>query len=98
MKRLVPARPNIHTGTGTGTGTGNTYSSNLVAWRWGESWEAVQAALDLSAEHTLAIHYGTFDLAEEPLDDPPKRFDAAAKERLPKDSGWIMHVGETRDF
>lgn len=34
--------------------------------------EAVQAFLDLDARTLLGIHWGTFDLAEEPLDEPPQ--------------------------
>lgn len=60
--------------------------------------EAVQAAVDLEAKRTLAVHFGTFDLADEPLDDPPKRFLEAANEHLAKDAGWVFRVGETRDF
>ena len=33
--------------------------------------EAVQAFIDLNARVLLGIHWGTFDLAEEPLDEPP---------------------------
>ena len=35
--------------------------------------EAVQAFVDLNARTMLGIHWGTFDLAEEPLDEPPVR-------------------------
>src|SRR4030095_14408752 len=40
--------------------------------------EALQAGLDVGAERLLGIHYGTFDLTDEPLDEPPRRFHAAA--------------------
>ena len=33
--------------------------------------EAVQAFIDLKARALLGIHWGTFDLAEEPLEEPP---------------------------
>ena len=36
--------------------------------------EAVRAALDLRARATVGMHFGTFDLADEPLDEPPRRF------------------------
>ncbi|MEP5321236.1 MBL fold metallo-hydrolase, partial [Marinobacter alexandrii] len=42
--------------------------------------EAVLAAQDLQAKRAIAMHFGTFDLSEEPLDEPPKRFKAAAVE------------------
>ena len=35
--------------------------------------EAVQAFIDLKARVLLGIHWGTFDLAEEPPDEPPRR-------------------------
>ncbi len=59
--------------------------------------EAVQAALDLRAERVLGMHWGTFDLSDEPLDEPPQRFNAAAKRSgLGDDRAWIFDVGETR--
>ncbi len=61
--------------------------------------EAVRAALDLRARRALAIHYGTFDLSDEPLEDPPRRFRAAAKEQgLGAEGAWVLRVGETRPF
>lgn len=33
--------------------------------------EAVQAFLDLQAQHFIPIHWGTFDLADEPMHEPP---------------------------
>ena len=43
--------------------------------------EAVQAFLDLDARTLLGIHWGTFDLAEEPLDEPPQRLLAEVRRR-----------------
>jgi N-acyl-phosphatidylethanolamine-hydrolysing phospholipase D len=61
--------------------------------------EAVQAALDLRAERALAMHFGTFDLSDEPLDAPPRRFRAAAlHSALGEDGAWLLQVGETRGF
>ena len=60
--------------------------------------QAVQAAVDLNTNVTLAVHYGTFDLANEPLDDPPKRFLKAADTQLPEGSAWVFRIGETRPF
>ncbi|HEX5181072.1 MAG TPA: MBL fold metallo-hydrolase [Gemmatimonadaceae bacterium] len=66
--------------------------------------EAVRAHADIAAVHpdrpppvALAVHWGAFTLADEPVDEPPRRaqaawggsgFDAA---RL-----WILSLGETR--
>ena len=61
--------------------------------------EAIQAALDLRADRALAMHYGTFDLSDEPLDEPPKRFKKAAEQtRLGEDEAWLLKIGETRQF
>ena len=38
--------------------------------------EALQAAIDLRAAHFVGIHWGTFALAREPFDEPPKRLAA----------------------
>ena len=43
--------------------------------------EAVAAALDLRAEAAVAMHFGTFDLSDEALNEPPKRFLQAAKDQ-----------------
>jgi N-acyl-phosphatidylethanolamine-hydrolysing phospholipase D len=58
--------------------------------------EAVQAALDLRAARALAMHFGTFDLTDEPLDEPPARFLAEAARRGLGDRAWVLRVGETR--
>jgi N-acyl-phosphatidylethanolamine-hydrolysing phospholipase D len=59
--------------------------------------EALQAGLDVGAERMLGIHYGTFDLTDEPLDEAPRRFHAeAARRGLPADRVWTPALGETR--
>jgi N-acyl-phosphatidylethanolamine-hydrolysing phospholipase D len=61
--------------------------------------EAVQAAVDLRAQRALAMHFGTFDLSDEPLDEPPRRFrEAAAAAPLGRDGAWVMRIGEMRPF
>ncbi len=61
--------------------------------------EAVRAAADLGARRVLAMHFGTFDLADEPLDEPPVRFRAeATRLGLGADRAWVMKVGETREW
>jgi len=61
--------------------------------------EAVRAGLDLRARRLVPIHFGTFDLSDEPLDEPPKRFRAAASAAgfAPEDTR-VLRIGETRDF
>jgi N-acyl-phosphatidylethanolamine-hydrolysing phospholipase D len=59
--------------------------------------EAVQAALDLDANHAVGMHWGTFDLTDEAPDEPPRRFRAAANAAgLGPDRVWVLAVGETR--
>ncbi|MDB4260123.1 MBL fold metallo-hydrolase [Porticoccaceae bacterium] len=61
--------------------------------------EAVQAALDVQANSAVAMHFGTFDLSDEPLSEPPLRFKAAAKETtLGETNSWVLDIGETREF
>lgn len=61
--------------------------------------EAVQAAIDVGAKNVLATHYGTFDLADEPVDEPPWRFRAeAARRGLGEDRAWVMAIGQTRHW
>jgi L-ascorbate metabolism protein UlaG (beta-lactamase superfamily) len=52
--------------------------------------EAVQAFEDLGARRFMAMHWGTFKLTDEPLDEPPQRLDAEWTRR-----GWTrekLHV------
>jgi N-acyl-phosphatidylethanolamine-hydrolysing phospholipase D len=45
------------------------------------------------------MHYGTFDLSDEPLDEPPRRFrEAARASRLGSEGAWVLRIGETREF
>lgn len=61
--------------------------------------EAVQAALDLGATRVLGMHWGTFDLTDEPLDEPPRRFHVAARcAGLDEGRAWILDVGQTRGW
>jgi len=61
--------------------------------------EALLAAIDLQASRAMAIHFGTFDLSDEPLEEPPLRFrNAARNSELGEESAWIFNIGETREF
>jgi N-acyl-phosphatidylethanolamine-hydrolysing phospholipase D len=61
--------------------------------------EAVQAALDVRASHVVGMHFGTFDLTDEPLDEPPRRLHAeTARRALDPEWAWTLAVGETRDW
>ena len=61
--------------------------------------EALQASRDLRASAFIGIHWGTFKLAREPYDEPPRRI-AAEVERLQLDprSVWLPKPGETLDW
>ncbi len=61
--------------------------------------QAVQAARDVRARLAMGMHFGTFDLSDEPLDEPPRRFREAARAAgYPESDAWILNIGETRDF
>ena len=54
--------------------------------------ESLTAAEEMHAGLTIPMHYGTFDLSDEPLHDPPKVFATEAKKR--KISVEIPYLGE----
>jgi N-acyl-phosphatidylethanolamine-hydrolysing phospholipase D len=59
--------------------------------------EAVQTFVDVNARLLIGIHWGTFDLAEEPLGDPPERMLAEVRRRgIDPERAWILKIGETR--
>jgi N-acyl-phosphatidylethanolamine-hydrolysing phospholipase D len=59
--------------------------------------EAVAAANAVRAKRSIAIHFGTFDLSDEPVGEPPKRFRAAsAAAGRGDESDWVLAIGETR--
>jgi len=58
--------------------------------------EAIQAWLDLRAGKFVAIHWGTFALAREPYDEPPKRIaEEIGRRSLDARAVWILKPGET---
>jgi N-acyl-phosphatidylethanolamine-hydrolysing phospholipase D len=47
----------------------------------------------------FAIHWGTFRLTDEPVDEPPQRFARSwGDARLPERANWTLAHGETRRF
>ena len=68
--------------------------------------EAVQIYQDLIAPNAaaplplmLGIHWGTFRLTDEPMDEPPRRTVARWKAvGLAEDRLWIARFGETRSI
>jgi N-acyl-phosphatidylethanolamine-hydrolysing phospholipase D len=58
--------------------------------------EAVQVHLDLGAKRSLGVHWGTFSLADEPLDQPLHELGAARVAKgVPADTFFIMPIGAT---
>jgi N-acyl-phosphatidylethanolamine-hydrolysing phospholipase D len=58
--------------------------------------EALQAWLDLRGARFLGVHWGTFGLAREPYDEPPKRIAAEVDRRqLDREAVWILKPGQT---
>ena len=58
--------------------------------------EAVQAHLDLGARRSIAMHFGTFQLTAEGIDDPVRELAAALRERgVPAEQFQAIEVGES---
>jgi N-acyl-phosphatidylethanolamine-hydrolysing phospholipase D len=61
--------------------------------------EAVQAHMDVRSKKSIAIHWGTFVLTDEPLDEPPVRLKKAMAEKgIPEDTFLVLKHGETIVF
>ena len=61
--------------------------------------EALQAWLDLRAARLVGIHWGTFALADEPYDEPPRRLLAeAARRGVDPGALWVLSPGEVRHW
>jgi L-ascorbate metabolism protein UlaG (beta-lactamase superfamily) len=59
--------------------------------------DALDVFTDVRARAMIPIHWGTFDLADEPLTEPPRLLGQFARERgLGPERVWIMKHGETR--
>ncbi len=50
---------------------------------------------DVHAKKAIGIHWGTFELADEPLDEPPRLLaDAVRQAGLPADAFIVLKHGE----
>jgi len=59
--------------------------------------EAGQAFLDLDARTLGGMHWGTFQLTDEPVGEPAERIRTFFEERaLPPDRLWVLDIGENR--
>ncbi len=59
--------------------------------------EAVQIHLDLHARHSLGVHWGTFELTDEALDEPPRRLAQARLDKgVAEEAFFVTAIGQTR--
>jgi L-ascorbate metabolism protein UlaG (beta-lactamase superfamily) len=59
--------------------------------------EAVQAHLDVGAKISLAYHFGTFQLSDEGIDDPPEALrKEMARLGVPSNTFWVLEPGQSR--
>ena len=59
--------------------------------------EAVQIHKDLGAKRSVGVHWGTFALTDEPLDQPPKDLTTARlAANIRGDDFFLMAIGQTR--
>lgn len=60
--------------------------------------DAVQAFVDLDADRMIPMHYGTFKLSHEPMDEPVQRLRADAERRGIEDKVTVLEEGITEFF
>jgi N-acyl-phosphatidylethanolamine-hydrolysing phospholipase D len=54
---------------------------------------------DINSRYSVAIHWGTFILSDEPVDEPPQRLkNELAKKGIPNKHFFLMQHGETRSL
>jgi L-ascorbate metabolism protein UlaG (beta-lactamase superfamily) len=58
--------------------------------------ESVQIHKDLRSKKSVAIHWGTFILTDEPLDEPPQRLAGALQaSQIPQNDFKVLQHGQT---
>ena len=61
------------------------------------AWRALRDVHPDAPPAILPVHWGTFKLTDEPMDEPPRRVRALWTEQgLPDESLWLLRHGETR--
>jgi L-ascorbate metabolism protein UlaG (beta-lactamase superfamily) len=61
--------------------------------------EAVRAHGDLGAKHSIGMHFGTFQLTPEAIDQPQADLEAARSQSGISDKEFVtLHEGETRIY
>ena len=59
--------------------------------------DAVNAFQDLGARLLCAMHWGTFKLTDEPLDEPPQLLEQIRqRQNIPAGKVWVAAIGESR--
>ena len=59
--------------------------------------EAVQIHKDLGTRQSVGVHWGTFNLTDEPLDQPPRDLAVARQAQgVPEQDFFLLKIGETR--
>ena len=59
--------------------------------------EAIQIHRDVNSKQSIAMHWGTFQLTDEPMDEPIKLLKQLSKKlKLKKDEFSYMTHGQTR--
>jgi L-ascorbate metabolism protein UlaG (beta-lactamase superfamily) len=60
--------------------------------------DAFQAFADSRAQTLIPMHYGTFDLSDEPPGEPLKLLKAAAEKNAAIEKIKVLQIGENLDF
>lgn len=60
--------------------------------------EALHAAIDLKAKTLVPIHYGTFVLSDEPINEPREWFDRLVREKSYPFNSRVLQIGEIYRF
>jgi L-ascorbate metabolism protein UlaG (beta-lactamase superfamily) len=60
--------------------------------------DALQAFLDLRARYLVPIHWGTFVVSYEPIEEPPRWLGELAADRGVRERVIILRHGESRLF
>jgi N-acyl-phosphatidylethanolamine-hydrolysing phospholipase D len=59
--------------------------------------EAVQIHLDVNAKRSVGVHWGTFELTDESLDQPPiDLVEARRMKGVADEAFFVMAIGETK--
>ena len=61
--------------------------------------EAIQVAIDLESERNFGMHWGTFQLTDEEIMEPPELLNQALEERgLSEDFFKVLKPGQVEGF